>query len=177
MEGKMMGSNRNVYEILDDKFAMKEVSKTIAEKAENEKEDSKTSMLRTAYNLWINADGTLDDPHIKKLRQEIHSHEKESDYQYETVYSWLNKKDVFGKIEAYYDVINKNPKVAYHLAKSFNNEALVQHAIQQIINKSPEESLNYFTQLYDLKAIRLSLESIAGKYSLSIDRVKELLNC
>ncbi len=146
-----------------DKEKLKEVSKKYASHASEKKE------ILTAYNLWIDGEGAADDVFVKELREDLYK-------EYNNAMCWLNNKDVFGKVEAYYRVIDTNPKSAYELALSIPNNALLEYARQKFVQQSPEKAWREFHRSdKDKEGRELAEKLLSEKYHLPFDKVSDLL--
>jgi len=157
----------------DDKEKMRQVSKKLAEYGE------KKTHIQQAYYLWNEGEGASDDHFVKELRKELYAKQNNE-------LLWLHPKDVFGQVEAYYRVIDTDPKSAYELARNIHNNALLEHARDKFIQQSPEQAWQYFTHLEystqlenkkkrDETGEELALKQLGEKYHLPLEQVRQLL--
>ena len=170
-----IGSQARVAEYFDDQEKMREVSKKYISHADEVKDKEKPQIFRNAYDLWIKGKGSADDAFVKKLREKLTQENK-------NYCGWLHKEDTYGRVEAFYRVIESDAKSAYELVESIKNSALVDLAREKFVQQSPEKAWEYFNvwnhekkEERDGAGVKLALETLGKKYSLSLEQVKAIV--
>lgn len=182
-EGLPWELRANVAAHLKDVKTLREMSHKFYKRAQKNKHvEQRVRDLRTAYNLWFNAEGSTTDSYANKLRAELTLHEvKENGRAY---LHWLNWKDVEGHRQAHAILLKHDAAFAaydigtrlYRETNNLADAALVQTARERAVKKNPEHAFKHFLSEKDEVGVNLAMAGISEKYNLSPNTLKPFLD-
>jgi len=160
-----------IAEHQDDKDKLMKLSREAEEKGNHQ----------IAYNIWIKAEGSLDDAFFKQVRGEII---KQGLDPKETYFKGhLDSRDIAGRQEVCDAFMRRrsteNLRIAYNFAKSINDEQRTQKARQKIVARGPREAYRFFQGFSqrerDETGIDLAVAVIAKEQGVSAEQLKPLV--
>ena len=133
-----------------------------------------------AYRLWVAGSGNLEDPYVINLRHDLVEEAKRKGH---SVYaSFVDPRDEPGQRQVFDLVLEHFPKAAYELAQGLKDDALVEKARQQMIQRSPEWALSVFSdssiherQGHDSAGIELAVLALTQKYEIPREMIAPYL--
>ncbi len=132
----------------------------------------KEGSVERAYHLWIYGQGDQQDPYVEKLRASMIKKELKDERPSASLFL---PKDKIGNRRWYLQMVQRDPTVAYDIAKRIDDPALVSEVRILMVKKSPLDALHKFQshrpEDTDTVGVNLALDALAKQYGVSRDKI------
>ena len=140
------------------------------------KRQKKVGSIETAYRLWIMGDGDQQDPYVEGLRSAMIEKELKDAHQSAGLFL---PEDKVGNRHWYLEMIQRDPTVAYGIAKRIDDSALISEVRILMVKKSPLDALHKFQshrhEDTDVVGVNMALDALARQYNVARGKIDEYL--
>ncbi len=136
----------------------------------------KAGSIEDAYRLWIWGQGDQQDPYVEELRSAMIKKELKDTHRSAGLFL---AEDKVGNRHWYLEMIQRDPRVAYDIAKRIDDPALISEVRILMVKKSPLDALHKFQshrqEDTDVVGINMALDALAQQYGVVREKIDEYL--